>query len=96
MADWKGLLNYSLKYSDGTKKSEVRPMSEEDKKWLEKALEEYTHSEVRRIREIIVQLAGGTVSCELLEELEELLESLDRGDTFYLLGGGAPLLAFLL
>ena len=34
MCDWKGLLNWSLNYHDGTKPSEFKPMSEEDKKVL--------------------------------------------------------------
>lgn len=38
MLDWEGLLKFSLKYSDGTKKTDFKEMSEEDKKFLEGAL----------------------------------------------------------
>eukprot|EP00747_Dinoflagellata_sp_TGD_P168394 gnl/TRDRNA2_/TRDRNA2_194663_c0_seq1.p1 gnl/TRDRNA2_/TRDRNA2_194663_c0~~gnl/TRDRNA2_/TRDRNA2_194663_c0_seq1.p1 ORF type:complete len:306 (-),score=72.99 gnl/TRDRNA2_/TRDRNA2_194663_c0_seq1:73-990(-) len=38
--DWAGLLNWSTKYHDGTKPSEFKQMSEEDRKFLEAAMEE--------------------------------------------------------
>ena len=38
MLDWEWLLKFSLQYSDGTKKSEFKPMSPEDRAFLEAAL----------------------------------------------------------
>mmetsp|Transcript_71683 Transcript_71683/g.134056 ORF Transcript_71683/g.134056 Transcript_71683/m.134056 type:complete len:254 (+) Transcript_71683:69-830(+) len=38
--NWPGLLAWSTKYHDGTKPSEFKQMSEEDKEFLEKAMEE--------------------------------------------------------
>jgi hypothetical protein len=35
MIDWEGLFKFTMKYQDGTKKSDFKEMSEEDKKWLE-------------------------------------------------------------
>lgn len=38
--DWPGLLKWSLKYHDGTKPTEFKPLSDEDKAFLERAFEE--------------------------------------------------------
>ena len=35
MIDWEGLLKFTLKHTDGTKDTNFKEMSEEDKKWLE-------------------------------------------------------------
>lgn len=53
MIDWEGLLKFSLKYSDGTAKSNFKEMSEEDKKFLEGAMGEYCNSEIKRITKIL-------------------------------------------
>lgn len=58
MIDWEGLLKFSLKYTDGTKKSEFKEMSLEDKRWLEEAMQQYTNSEVNRIKHILGRLEG--------------------------------------
>jgi hypothetical protein len=52
------LLKFSLKYKDGTKKSEFKEMSLEDKRWLEEAMQQYTNSEVNRIKHILGRLEG--------------------------------------
>lgn len=44
MIDWEGLLKFSLKYTDGTKKSEFKEMDSNDKKWLEEAMQHYCNS----------------------------------------------------
>ena len=59
MVDWPGLLNWTLKYHgkmfyfnlslDGTKPSDVQPLTGEDRKWLEEALDAYTFDEVKLI-----------------------------------------------
>ena len=56
MIDWEGLLKFSLKYTDNTKMSEFKEMPEEDKKWLEKVMEEYSSSEVKRIINILEEI----------------------------------------
>ena len=38
MVDWNGLFKWSISHQDGTKPSEFKAMSEEDRKWLEAAL----------------------------------------------------------
>lgn len=52
------MLKLSLKYTDGTKKSEFKEMSQEDKRWLEEAMQQYTNSEVNRIKHILGRLEG--------------------------------------
>ena len=47
MVDWKGLLNWSLKYTDGTKPSNFKEMAPEDQKWLEEAFESVTFNEFK-------------------------------------------------
>jgi hypothetical protein len=64
MIDWEGLLKFSLKYTDGTKKSEFKEMTHENKKWLEEAMQQYTNSEVNRIKHILAKL-------EAFKELDE-------------------------
>ena len=38
MVDWNGLFKWSMEHQDGTKPSDFKAMSEEDRKWLEAAL----------------------------------------------------------
>lgn len=38
MVDWNGLFKWSMTYQDGTKPSQFKEMSKEDRKWLEEAL----------------------------------------------------------
>eukprot|EP00928_Gymnodinium_smaydae_P028849 TRINITY_DN21893_c0_g7_i2.p1 TRINITY_DN21893_c0_g7~~TRINITY_DN21893_c0_g7_i2.p1 ORF type:complete len:302 (+),score=83.50 TRINITY_DN21893_c0_g7_i2:132-1037(+) len=40
--DWPGLLRWSTNYHDGTKPTEFKPLSKEDRDWLEKAMEAAT------------------------------------------------------
>jgi hypothetical protein len=54
--DWQGLYNWSMKYQDGTKISQAQPMSQEDRKWLEAAMKEYTFNDADRLKEISEQL----------------------------------------
>lgn len=58
MIDWEGLLKFSLKYTDGTKKSEFKEMSMEDKRWLEEAMQQYCNSEIKRMQQILEALEG--------------------------------------
>mmetsp|Transcript_5367 Transcript_5367/g.10262 ORF Transcript_5367/g.10262 Transcript_5367/m.10262 type:complete len:356 (-) Transcript_5367:241-1308(-) len=54
---WLGLLRWSLKYNDGTNPSkEAKPMSEEDKKFLEKVMKELVVDENQKMRAAIAVL----------------------------------------
>ena len=52
MVDWQGLFNWSVQYHDGTAPSNFNPMKDEDKKWLEEAMNQHTFSDVDRMKEI--------------------------------------------
>lgn len=60
MIDWEGLLKFSLKYTDGTAKSQFHEMNAEDKKWLEEAMEHYCNSDIRRMKDILAALENFT------------------------------------
>ena len=49
MVDWQGLLNWSLQYQDGTKPSQFKQMSEEDRKFIEDAFESVVLNEMKEI-----------------------------------------------
>ena len=50
MVDWKGLLNWSLKYNDGTRSNEdIKPMSKEDMEFLQNAFESVCVNEMQEI-----------------------------------------------
>ena len=53
MVDWNGLFKWSLKYQDGTQASDFKKMSDDDRKWLEDALKQYTFSDTDRLKEVI-------------------------------------------
>lgn len=54
--DWKGLLNWSMKYSDGTVNKDLKPMSQEDMKFIEAAFESVTVNEMKEIMKILDRL----------------------------------------
>lgn len=100
MIDWEGLLKFSLQYSDGTEKSKFKEMSEEDKKFLESAMEEYCNADIKRIIQILELLDQSEEGKQeerqgLLEELQELLDSLDKGSALYNLNGHITLLKII-
>jgi len=51
--NWLGLLRWSLKQSDGTVPSEVKPMSEEDKAFLQRVFDDMTVDETKRMAELV-------------------------------------------
>ena len=60
-------------------------------------MQHYSNSEVKRIQSILEELQGFTEMKEdylldRLEELQELLDSLDKGSTLYKLQGHIPML----
>lgn len=75
-------------------------MSVADKKWLEEAMQQYCNSEIKRIQQILASLQNFTeMEAEdvtgLLEELQELLDSLDKGSTLYKMGGHITILKII-
>jgi hypothetical protein len=60
-------------------------------------MQEYCNSELKRIQQVLAALQDFTKLdpesvCGLLEELQELLDSLDKGSTLYKMGGHITLL----
>jgi hypothetical protein len=79
MVDWNGLFKWSMEHQDGTKPTEFKVMSAEDRKWLEEAMKQYTFNDVDRLKEIAKELkAHMEIPREtlvgLLDELLELVE----------------------
>ena len=86
--DWNGLLAWSSKYHDGTKPSEVQMMSEEDKKWLEEAMKQYTFSDTDKLKTLCDQMAEDIEKGfadegleDKLYELEDVIQIHDRNST---------------
>ena len=64
--NWLGLLKWSLAHTDGTGPSDAKAMSDEDKAFLTKVMEEGIKNEPQRMREIMLNIA-----VFLEEEIEE-------------------------
>jgi hypothetical protein len=88
MVDWNGLLNWSVKIQEEEKAKgnnptpyEFKPMSEEDAKWLEQALESVCVNEMKEIFKILDRLKepeGDEQDMEnRLNDLEDLLVLVD-------------------
>ena len=57
MVDWNGLYKWSMQYQDdGTAPSQFKPMSAEDRKWLEDAMKHYSLNDTDRLTECINKL----------------------------------------
>mmetsp|Transcript_42015 Transcript_42015/g.82390 ORF Transcript_42015/g.82390 Transcript_42015/m.82390 type:complete len:383 (-) Transcript_42015:1-1149(-) len=56
---WLGLLKWSLAYSDGTSPSDLGPMSEEKRHFLEAVMRDGVVDEVKRMKEIMEELKRG-------------------------------------
>jgi hypothetical protein len=87
MVDWKGLLNWSLQYNDGTRPSEdIKPMSKEDMEFLQKAFESVCIDEMKeiwKILDICKKREGDSEKeiderVELLNELSNFLDGLEN------------------
>ncbi|EGR30519.1 hypothetical protein IMG5_130330 [Ichthyophthirius multifiliis] len=95
MLDWKGLLKWSLSNTDGTQKKDIKPMEEKTKQWLQEALADYALQDIKVIQEILQELAKEELNnnddeekrINLLERLEDILDSLDMADSLYQIGG---------
>ena len=53
MVDWKGLYNWSMKYTDGTKPSNFKQMSKEDMDFIQNAFESVVLNEMKEIWKIL-------------------------------------------
>lgn len=50
---WLSILQWSLRQSDGTRASELKPLSDADKEFLRRAFEDLSKDEPKRIAEIL-------------------------------------------
>jgi hypothetical protein len=95
--DWQGLFKWSAQYTDGTKPTEVNPLTEEDRKWLEKVIAEYTFDEADRMGEITkvlcdhMEMDKGKL-LEAIDELHELIDIHPRNGLNLVKSGGFKLL----
>ncbi|KAF5208304.1 Hsp70-binding protein [Thalictrum thalictroides] len=102
--DWQGLLKWSLAHADGTQPP--RNLSEEDRKWFMEAMQGQTVNVIKRMKEITLVMqtpeqvleAQGVTSADiedLLDELEEHVESIDMANDLHSIGGLVPLISYL-
>lgn len=98
---WLGLLQWSLKYSDGTNPSQLSPMSPEDKAFLELVMKEGIINEGDRMKEILIQVTNilegwkekpSTLDetqhvNQMLQELRDIVEQIDYARAFAAMKG---------
>lgn len=99
---WLGLLQWSLRYQDGTHSSEYRQLSAEDRAFLDRVMQEGVKDEAKRITDIIVDIkdkldrhAVGDIEIDVLEELFDMTEQIDNAQVFVKFGGIKLLLLLL-
>jgi len=78
MVDWKGLLNWTLKYQDGTKPSDFKEMSAEDAKWLEEAFNSVSFNEFKETIKRLDELKSldDVETDEIIENKLQLVEDI--------------------
>ncbi|CAJ1949337.1 unnamed protein product [Sphenostylis stenocarpa] len=102
--NWDGLLKWSIANSDGTRPT--RNLSEEDRKWFMEAMQAQTIDVVKRMKEItlvmqtpeqVLKDQGITPADieDMLDELQEHVESIDMANDLHSIGGLVPLLGYL-
>ncbi|XP_011007136.1 PREDICTED: hsp70 nucleotide exchange factor fes1-like [Populus euphratica] len=102
--NWDGLLKWSLAHSDGTAPN--RNLSEEDRRWFTEAMQSQSVDVIKRMKEItlvmrtpeqVLESQGVTPADieDLLDELQEHVESIDMANDLHSIGGLVPLLGFL-
>ncbi|XP_078182579.1 uncharacterized protein LOC144576166 [Carex rostrata] len=102
--DWDGLLKWSLANSEGTRPT--RQLSEEDRKWFVEAMQSQTVDVIKRMKEItlvmttpedVLQAQGITPDNieDMLDELQDHVESIDMANDLHTIGGLVPLLGYL-
>lgn len=103
-AKWQGLLKWSLAHSDGTQPA--RNLSEDDRRWFMEAMQAQTVDVVKRMKEItlimkipddVLESHGITPANieDMLDELQEHVESIDMASDLHSVGGLVPLLGYL-
>ena len=88
MVDWKGLYNWSMKYTDGTKPSDFKQMSKEDMEFIQNAFESVSLNEMKEIWKILDLCKtpeGDTEQeinerYELLEKMSEYIDGLENAN----------------
>ena len=88
MVDWKGLYNWSMKYTDGTKPSNFKQMSKEDMEFIQNAFESVCLNEMKEIWKIldICKTPEGDSEqeinerYELLEKMSEHIDGLENAN----------------
>ena len=88
MVDWKGLYNWSMKYTDGTKPSDFKQMSKEDMDFIQNAFESVVLNEMKEIWKIldICKTPEGDSEqeinerYELLEKMSEYIDGLENAN----------------
>lgn len=102
--NWDGLLKWSLSHSDGTRPN--RNLSEEDRKWFMEAMQSQTVDVVKRMKEItqvmqtpeqVLEEQGVTPEDieDILDELQDHVETIDMANDLHSIGGLIPLLGYL-
>ncbi|KAF7825645.1 hsp70 nucleotide exchange factor fes1-like [Senna tora] len=102
--NWEGLLKWSLAHSDGTRPTNT--LSEDDKRWLKEALQAQSFDVIKRMKEITLVMKIPEKDLEsqgitpdniedLLDELQEHVESIDNANDLNTIGGLAPLIEYL-
>lgn len=102
--NWEGLLKWSLAHSDGTRNP--RNLSDEDRKWFMEAMQAQSVDVIKRMKEITLVMqtpqqvleAQGVTSADIedmLDELQEHVESIDMANDLHSIGGLVPLLGYL-
>ncbi|KAA8516401.1 hypothetical protein F0562_016694 [Nyssa sinensis] len=102
--NWKGLLKWSLAHSDETPPS--RNLGEEDRKWFMEAMQAQSIDVNKRMKDITLVMqtseqvleAQGITSAnieDMLDELQEHVESIDMANNLHSIGGLVPLLGYL-
>lgn len=102
--NWDGLLKWSIANSDGTRPT--RNLSEEDRRWFMEAMQSQTVDVIKRMKEItlvmqtpeqVLESQGVTPQDieDMLDELQEHVESIDMANDLHSIGGLVPLLGYL-
>ncbi|CAM9775525.1 unnamed protein product [Chrysoparadoxa australica] len=102
---WLGLLKWSLQYHDGTGPSANTPMSEEDKEWLSRVMQDSVRDDVKvmtdvyeAIRSFIGKANEGEAAegrddlLKDLEDLQDMCEQIDLANTWVKIAGPSCLL----
>ncbi|GMH28942.1 hypothetical protein Nepgr_030785 [Nepenthes gracilis] len=103
-SDWEGLLKWSLSHSDAT--GPQRHLSEDDRRWFMEAMQAHSVDVVKRMKEItqvmqtpdhVLEAQGVTPADieDMLDELQEHVESIDMANDLHSIGGLVPLLGYL-